>query len=209
MIARGGEEVSGLLLGGWGFPEQAGDGVRMRRLGHLVELEAVFGGARRVYLWRRVNDLAVEDLDLDGGVRRAMGRASQRRAGTYEVVTVLEVAANGKLAGAVALGPPLAPVEGIYGPGSQVVAGPRLGVDQVVAHRPGGAVRHARVGAWPDVGEAKRRVGEVALGARGIVFGAVAGGHELRGGAARRGGRVGMVGGRRRRVVGGGGGAGA
>lgn len=47
---------------------------------------------------------------------------------TDKIVAVLEIAADGNLAGAIGLRPPLAPVKGIDGPGRHIVAGAWLGV---------------------------------------------------------------------------------
>ena len=93
-------------------------------------------------------------------------------------MAVLQVAPNGKLAGAVSLGRPLAPVKGVQRPRRHVVAGARLVCCQFVPGGPGQAVGEARVGARADVGEPERGIGDVAR-ARGGIFG-LRRRHELR-----------------------------
>lgn len=77
---------------------------------------------------------------------------------TYKVVAVFQVASYGQLAGSVALRGPFAPVEGVDGPGSQVIAGTGLSIGEIISVRAVMAIRHARVGSGPDISEAERGV---------------------------------------------------
>jgi hypothetical protein len=89
-------------------------------------------------------------------------------------VVVLEIAANGHLAGAVATRDvPFTPIVCVYAPWCEVVAVRR---HLVVLRHHGVSVSHAallvhgRVGARSDVGKAQRGVRGCARGRRGIVF---------------------------------------
>lgn len=164
----------------------------MCRFSQLGELEVVFGGAGCVDVLGRGDDVRIENLNLFLSACAALREVNN----TYKVVAIFEVAADGNLASAVALWPPLAPVKGIDGPGRKIVAGSRLGVGGFVAHGIGRAVGHARVGARANVGQAQWRVGYVAVGGGRSVFGRIGGRSKLRRGAAGRGRGIGMVGGR-------------
>lgn len=116
-------------------------------------------------------------------------------------MSILEIAPDSYLSGAIALRPPFAPVKSIYSPGSQVIAGPGLSIGWVISRAAGRTVRHARVGTWPNVGEAQRCIGKIALGAGSAVLCGIGGRHELRRGATGRCGCVGVIGGRQGRVI--------
>lgn len=92
---------------------------------------------------------------------------------THEIVVVLEIAADGHLAGAVAARDvPFAPVVGVYAPRGEVVA---VGGHLVAVGDHGVAVSHAlvvhcRVCARSDVGEAQGRLRCSARGSLGVVL---------------------------------------
>lgn len=64
MIPGRGQKVGGLLLGGWWFPEEAGNGVGVRGFRNLREFKAVLRCARNENIGGRWHQLRVEDLNL-------------------------------------------------------------------------------------------------------------------------------------------------
>lgn len=201
MIARSGQKICRLLLRGWRLPEKTGNRVRVSSFSKLCEFEAVFGSARRVDILGCRDNVGVENLNLGW----LAWRSRQAEGCAYKVVSILKVAADSNLAGTVPLGSPFAPIKGIHSPRCEIIAGARLGVNDVVAHAAGGGVRHARVGAGTNVGQAQWRVGDVALGAGRAVLVGIGRRDKLRRGAARRGRSIGMVRGGRGSIVAGGG----
>ena len=98
---------------------------------------------------------------------------------TDKIMTILEIASDGHLAGAIALRRPFTPVERVRCPWRHVVAGPGRCVLHGKVHTAGQAVGQSRVGAWSNISQTKRGVRHVPLGAWRIVA-SVGWGHELR-----------------------------